>query len=211
MKYLTKIGLCALVGVFFFQLQFSMLGYINYLCSKCHQSKIQAWQLFWAAGLEVLAALMGQWEQSLLWQESDETLGESVYFSSSKKCLLFEQPSGNMILQGVSPIYCPHLHKTEIFKCTVFVRYIFCRRCYSAAAGRLLWLSLFLNTGRAQGWDGPAGLPEYNAVIPTTDFTGILRKKFLSVKTIKSTHQMKGLKLLISFILSMFEVVILQQ
>lgn len=27
--------------------------YTNYLGSKCHHSKIQAWQLFQAAGLEV--------------------------------------------------------------------------------------------------------------------------------------------------------------
>lgn len=142
---------CCLVWGFFFQLQFSMLGCITYLCSKCHQSKIQAWQLFWAAGLEVLAALMAQWEQSRLRQESDETLVKLVYLSSSRKHLLFEQPSGNMILQGVSPFYCPHLHKVEIFKLMVFVGYIFHRWGYSAAAGRLLWLSLFLNTKAATG------------------------------------------------------------
>lgn len=48
-------------------------------------------------------------------------------------------------------------------------------------------------------------------LIPTTDFTGVLRNKFLLVKTMKSAHQMKGLKLLLSFILSMFKVVILWQ
>ena len=94
---------------------------------------------------------MGQWEQSLLWQGSDETPGKLVHLSSSGKCLLFEQPSGNTVLQGVSPIYCPHLHKTEIFKRMGFAGYIFCRWHYAAAAWRLLWLSLLLNTEKATG------------------------------------------------------------
>lgn len=48
---------------------------------------------------------------------------------------------------------------------------------------------------------------EHNAVTPTTDFNGILRNIFFSVKTIKSTRQTKGLKLLLLF-LSISEVVI---
>lgn len=71
---LTKTGLCT-SAVGFFQLQFSTLGYIAYV--QTPPSTIQARQLFWAAGLEALAALTEQGEQSLLWQENDREVGES--------------------------------------------------------------------------------------------------------------------------------------
>lgn len=38
---------------------------------------------------------------------------------------------------------------------------------------------------------------EYNTVTPTTDFNSILRNRFFSIKTIRSTRQMEGLKLLL--------------
>lgn len=47
---------------------------------------------------------MGQLEKTLLWQECDEALGKLVYLGSSRNHLLFEQPSGNTGLQGVSPV-----------------------------------------------------------------------------------------------------------
>lgn len=119
---------------------------------------------YFGLGLEVLAALMGQLEQTLLWQECDETLGKLVYLSSPRKHLLFEQPSGNTILQGVSPIWCPHLHKMEILKHVGFVGCTFCRWNYFAAAGRLLWISLHLNTkGTGLRWTSrPPFIPYSN-------------------------------------------------
>lgn len=81
-----------------------------------------------------------------------------------------------------------------IFKHLGFVGYILCRLSYSI----LTKLVLEYKTNHGV---------EYNAVTPTADFNGILRNRFFFlVKTIKSTRQMKGLKLLL-LLLSISEVV----
>lgn len=152
----------------FFQLQFSTLGYIAYV--QTPPSTIQARQLFWAAGLEVLAALTEQGEQSLLWQENDREVGESQLLQKTSLWAAIEQHDPSRSLAHL----LPSSPRDEYLQAHVFIGNIFWTWGFSGAAGRLHWLRLFWNT---RGWGGTAGLPEHTAVMATTDFTGIPQNK----------------------------------